>query len=102
MKKNIIKWDEKSINNLLTKRNIAKQKKVWPPRRSFQDDLTFTSSCKHKYCWIMNQLAHSVDYKEISGYKCQNCDNEEHDITIMLLYNEAIQNQNMKRYKKSN
>ena len=50
----------------------------------------------------MNQLAHSVDYKEINGYKCQNCQKEEHDITIMLLYNEAIQNQNMKRYKKNN
>ena len=27
MKKNIIKWDEKSINYLLTNRNIAKKKK---------------------------------------------------------------------------
>ena len=100
--KNTIKWEEKSINQLLTNRTIAKQKKVWPPNRSFNDELIFTSSCKHKYCWCMNQLAHAVDYKGINGYKCQNCDKEEHDITIMLVYNEAIKNQNMKRYKKSN
>ena len=97
---NNIKWDKNDIKNLLTKRNIAIQKKVWPPLRSFNDDLIFTSSCKHKYCWCINQLAHAVDYKEIKGHKCQISGNEKHDLTLMLVYNEAIKNQKMKEYCK--
>ena len=101
MKRNTIKWNEKLISNLLTKRTIAKQKKVWPPNRSFNDELIYTSSCKHKFCWCMNQLAHAVDYKKFNGWKCQNNNKEEHDLTLMIVYNEAIQNQNMKKYEKN-
>jgi len=105
--KNKIKWEPHVIKELLERRKIVKNKKdkkgkpLWPPNRSYSEELCFTSSCTHTLCSAMNRLAHADNYENIKGWKCQCRQKEIKDLTIGIVYNESLVNQiKVKRYDK--